>query len=402
MNRAYWLAPVLTLALLPSNVVSAAMPLLLKEWSAPNTEGGIVFAAYQLGYVLSVLVLLPLTDRVRAGVVIAGCALVTSLSFLLFPLFAVDVWSASALRFLAGLGLAGIYLPGVRIVAVAATPQRRGLAVGTYVAAFYLGTALSLWAAGVLLPALAWRGAATVLAVIGCLSIPLALFSTHGMPAPQGRGGRLDPGVLRDPPIARNVIAYTGHSWELYVSRAWLAAFIASVLVTQGFDANRASADGSQWSALMVGFGTPGVFLGGWLSDHLGRTRAALLITALSGLLSLVFGFLGNAPWLVLLSGGCLYGLLVSADSAIYSTAITELAEPARLGSAQAVQAFVGFSATIIAPVAAGKALDLGWSWGAVFGLAGVVGLAFGLPMLYEVITRKNPTAKTQRTPRNG
>ena len=78
MNRAYWLAPVLALALLPSNVVSAAMPLLLKEWSAPNTEGGIVFAAYQLGYVLSVLVLLPLTDRVRAGVVIAGCALVTS------------------------------------------------------------------------------------------------------------------------------------------------------------------------------------------------------------------------------------------------------------------------------------------------------------------------------------
>ena len=113
-----------------------------------------------------------------------------------------------------------------------------------------------------------------------------------------------------------------------------------------------------------------------------------------------MFGFLGNAPWLVLLSGGCLYGLLVSADSAIYSTAITELAEPARLGSAQAVQAFVGFSATIIAPVAAGKALDLGWSWGAVFGLAGVVGLAFGLPMLFEVVTQIKKIALRRREER--
>ncbi len=74
MKRAYWLAPVLTLALLPSNVVSAAMPLLLKEWQAPNAGGGIVFAAYQVGYVLSVLVLLPLTDRVHPGRVIVGCA----------------------------------------------------------------------------------------------------------------------------------------------------------------------------------------------------------------------------------------------------------------------------------------------------------------------------------------
>jgi len=57
---------------------------------------------------------------------------------------------------------------------------------------------------------------------------------------------------------------------------------------------------------------------------------------------------------------GCFYGVLVSGDSAIYSTAITELAEPDRLGSAQAFQAFLGFGATILAPVAASLLLDLG------------------------------------------
>lgn len=77
--------------MLPSNVVAAAMPLLLSEWNVQNTEGGIVFAAYQVGYVMSVLVLLPLTDRVRVGRVIAACALATALSGLLFPFFAFNV-----------------------------------------------------------------------------------------------------------------------------------------------------------------------------------------------------------------------------------------------------------------------------------------------------------------------
>lgn len=139
----------------------------------------------------------------------------------------------------------------------------------------------------------------------------------------------------------------------------------------------------------MAGFGTPGVFLGGWLSDHLGRARAALLSTLLSGIGSLIFGFLGAGPWPLLVIVGCLYGLVVSADSAIYSTTITEVAPPARLGSAQAMQAFFGFGATIVAPVAAGKALDLGWGWGFTFVLAGVVGLALALPLFLH--TLRNP-----------
>ncbi|MBI1801908.1 MAG: MFS transporter, partial [Chloroflexi bacterium] len=160
MNRAHLLGPVLALALLPSNVVAASVPLLREEWHINAAEAGWVFAAYQVGYVVSVLVLLPLTDRIRPGRVIAVCAAATAISFVLFPLLATNLWSAAAMRFLAGLGLAGIYMPGVRIVSAAAAARRRGLAVGAYVAAFYLGAAVSLWATGLLLPSLGWRGAA--------------------------------------------------------------------------------------------------------------------------------------------------------------------------------------------------------------------------------------------------
>lgn len=374
-QRAYLLGPVLALALLPSNLVAAAVPLLMAEWDAGAAAIGWVFSAYQVGYLVGVVFLLPLTDRVRTGLVITGCAAVTSAAFVAFPLLAHDVWSAVALRVLAGLGLAGIYMPGVRVVAGAVPAHRRGFAVGAYVSSFYLGTAVSLWLTGALLPHLGWRGAGLGMGVLGVLAVPIAWFATRSSGPPPGGRSRLDLSVVRVPGVLRVILGYTGHSWELYVSRGWLAAYMAAVMAAQGLDRTAATSAGSQWAALMSGLGTLGVWLGGWVSDRLGRARTALGIAVLSGVISLVFGFLETGPWPILVGVGLLYGLAVSADSAVYSTAVTELAPPHRLGSAQALQALCGFGATVIAPVAAGAALDLGLGWPGVFILAGVVGL---------------------------
>ncbi|HET8627662.1 MAG TPA: MFS transporter [Thermomicrobiales bacterium] len=379
--RALLLGPILALALLPSNVVATALPLLRDEWHAGATALGWVFAAYQAGYVAAVLLVLPLTDRFPAGRVIAACAAVNGVAFLGFPLLAHGVWSASALRALAGAGLAGIYLPGARVVAAAAPGARRGLAVSAYVSAFYFGSSLSLWATGALLPAFGWRGAAYLLGAASVVGAPLAALATRGAPAPEGGAARLSPGVLRHEPIARTIAAYTAHSWELYVSRAWLAGFLATVLAARGADTLEAASRGGQWAALMVGLGTAGVWVGGWLSDHVGRARAAVAIATVSGALSLAFGWLGGAAWALLVATGCAYGLLLAADSGIYSAAVIELAPPGRIGSAQAAQAFVGFLATILAPVAAGVVLDLGGGFGGAFTLAGAVGLLGALAL---------------------
>lgn len=381
MTRTYLLTIVLALVLLPSNVVAAVVPLLRTEWGVSAAEVGWVFAAYQAGYVAGVLFLLPMTDRVRTGTVLVWCTVIASASFVLFPLLADGVWSASALRFLAGLGLAGIYMPGVRLVSAFSTPERRGFAVGFYVSAFYMGSAASLSATGLLLSGFGWRGAALVLGIVSAAALPLALSGAAGSGTTSEGKARLDPAVLRDGAVVRNILAYTGHAWELYVVRGWLAAFLASVLTVQGLDETSASATGSQWAALMAGFGAVGVFLGGWLSDLLGRARTSLLAVFLSGGISLFFGFMGAGSWALLVLVGCLYGIFISADSAVYSTAITELAAPEKLGSAQAFQAFLGFGATVVAPVAAGVLLDLDLGWGAVFAMAGVVGIALALPL---------------------
>jgi MFS family permease len=375
-NRAAWfLGPVLALALLPSNVVATALPLLQTEWRASAAEMGVVFAAYQVGYVAAVLLVLPLTDRVPAGRVIAVCATATGLSFVAFPLMAFDVVSASLLRALSGIGLAGVYMPGARVVSAASSAERRGLAVSGYVSSFYLGAAISLWATGVLLPLGGWRHAALVLGVISVAALPLAVLGTRGVPSPQGNTSRLRLSPLKQGPVLRTILAYTGHSWELYVSRGWLAAYLATVLSARGIGPVESAAQGGQLSALMAGLGTVGVWLGGHFSDRWGRARAALAIALTSGLISLGFGWLGGVSWELLLIVGCLYGLLVAADSGIYTTSVTELAPEDQIGSAQAAQAFLGFTATALAPIAAGLVLDAGGGFGGAFFLAGVVGL---------------------------
>jgi MFS family permease len=76
---------------------------------------------------------------------------------------------------------------------------------------------------------------------------------------------------------------------------------------------------------------------------------------------------------------GFIYGLMTAADSAIYVTAAIELAPPERTGSAQAIQAFLGFLVGAVVPTLAGSILDANqndtaWVWAFSFnGLLAVI-----------------------------
>ncbi len=382
------LSTTLALVLVPSQLPAAALPLMREEWSASAAELGWVVSAYLLGYAIAVLVVLPLTDRVRLARVIAGGALATSIANLAFAFGASDVVSASALRVVSGFGLAGVYMPGVRLVAEISNPARRGSAVGLYVAAFYLGGSLSFFATGVLLQPFGWRGAALVLGLIALAAVPLAIASARGVVQATGERAHLDLGVLRNGALVRTIAAYTGHSWELFVVRTWLAAFLAAAFALRGLSPTDASALASEWAALMLALGVPGVFVGGWASDRIGRARSALLYALGSGAISLGFGTLLQAPWPALIVIGALYGAIVAADSAVYSTAVTELAPAGRVGSAQAIQSVAGFGIGSIGPVVAGATLDLGAGWIGPFAVAGALGIASALPLALSLRRR--------------
>ena len=66
---------------------------------------------------MSALVVVPLTDKLGSKAIFVFSTSVSVASHVLFPIVANDAITACALRALAGLGLVGVYNPGMRIVA---------------------------------------------------------------------------------------------------------------------------------------------------------------------------------------------------------------------------------------------------------------------------------------------
>ena len=380
-------------ALLPFSGYVAALPLIQAEWNAGGAAAGAAFSAYLAGYAVSALLILPATDRIPAGAVFFASAVVSALGNALFPILAFDVWSASLLRFIAGVGLVGLYMPGLRLIAAAFPASARGAAMGMYVTAFYAANSVSLLAAGFLLSDFEWRRALLILAALSALSVPMALALTRGRSAnssanagaasgtsssaPSGGGLRLS--VLADKRPRAFVIGYSLHAMELYAVRVWLPGLLAAAQAARGADVSEAAVSAAALGGIALAAGAAGPVMGGALSDRFGRAPSAMAIFALSGACCLAVGWAALAPWWLALALACALGWATAADSSIYSTAIAETADPDTLGSSMALQAFFGFMGGVVGPVYMGAILDFApesTRWGIGFGGASALSLA--------------------------
>ena len=90
-------------------------------------------------------------------------------------------------------------------------------------------------------------------------------------------------------------------------------------------------------------------------------------------------------------------------DARGYSTAITELADPDRLGSTMAVHAFLGFMGGVVGPILLGGVLDVSpdeaeWKIGFSFiGLIALVAIAGLLRVRSAPLTRGYPPKEGTR-----
>jgi MFS family permease len=160
--------------------------------------------------------------------------------------------------------------------------------------------------------------------------------------------------------------------FELYAFWAWIPSFIAA--------SSRAAAPRlvSLVAFATIAVGGAGCVWGGLFADKHGRERLVRLSLAASGsccaLSTAVFG----APLPVLTALTLLWGFFVIADSAQFSTLVTESVPPHAVGTALTLQTSLGFLLTMLPmqtlPVIA---RHLGWRWAFVILAAGpILGIA--------------------------
>jgi len=373
------------------------LPGFLAEWRLSNTEAGWINGVYFAAYMLGVPVLVALTDRVDPRRVYVASAILTAVSALGFGLAADGFWTATGFRALAGFGLAGTYMPGLKALTDHVAPAQRSRSIAFYTASFSIGSSLSFLLAGEIDAWFGWRWA-FVLSGLG----PLFAAGLMWFLVPASAPHHLAPasGFLLDfRPVLANrramayVLAYFAHNWELFALRSWLVAFLVFAQAQHS-----AGAVGALWSATVIAaavtlVGLPASVLANEMTRRFGRRGVVVAVMTSSALLAAALGFLTALPIPLLVAVCVLYGVTVTADSAsITAGAVAHAAEGAR-GATMAVHSFIGFSGAFLGPIVFGGVLDLAGggtsalSWGLAFVSNGLA-VALG-PLAILVIGRR-------------
>lgn len=381
------MAVMLFVLLLPISSYVAALSFIKDEWAMNNTQAGVVFSSSLVGYALSALFIIPLTDRFGPKPIMLVSIAVSITAHLLFPLVAENIVVGVALRAISGAGFVGAYMPGLRIIAERFSGGAKGTAVGLFVTAQYGAHAASLAITGTLMSSLEWRDAYLVVSLVSIASLPMAYLLVRLVRADrcwpaEPSSGRLDFAVLENPMVRYLILGYSLHAWQVHAVRTWLPGFFLAVLVAGGEEGTQAVSKAGTVAGLVLVIGAAGPLMGGVLSDRFGRSISASAIFALAGVCGWTIGWMDALPWALVVGVGSVYGWAVSADSAIYSAGITDVTRTEELGSAMALQAFVALMAGAAGPIAFGGVLDLSseaYKWGLAFssvGLFAIVAIA--------------------------
>jgi predicted MFS family arabinose efflux permease len=348
------------------------------------SEAGWVTSAFYAAYIVAVPVLVTLTDRVDAKRVYLGGVALTVAGHLLFALQADGFWSAVAARALTGVGWAGTYMTGLKLLADRVDGKLMSRATAGHAASVGISGSISFVTADLIAGFGGWPMAFLVGAAGAACAWLLVVVAVPASAAPVHAPGR-DATLFDFRPVFRNrsamayAIVYGIHTLEMNALRGWGVAYLAFVAALTGSSAGLLSP-----AAALTVLGVAGTLTsvaGNEAAILLGRRR--LIVMALAGSILLACLIAVAGPWSYALAVALLvlYGPVIWLDSSSLTAGAAGTAEPSKRGATLAVHSMLGYTGGFIGPLIIGWSLDLGGgmspgTWALSFGVIATLSAA--------------------------
>ncbi len=347
----------------------AVLPEVSAEWQLTASEAGWIGGIYFAGYAVAVLFLVSAADHVDGRWIVVGSSLLGSGASLAFAGLADGFWPALAARFLGGIALAGVHMPGLVLLTERSRGPQQARSVSIYTASYALGSAGSFFVAGLVDALFGWR-ATFIAAGIGPLLAIAAVAFLSDAPARQRPAGPILDfrSVLANRGFMAYVLGFAGNTWEVFGIRVWFVACLSWTLHLPGNELDLPN------PALISGLaslaGVPASIVVAELAIKWGRSRVITATCVVSVAVCLALAATTGSAIAIVLPLLILLQITSFADVSALGVGAVMLADPARRGAALAVYALAGFTTGFLGPAAVGLSLDwfggidssLGWT----------------------------------------
>ena len=359
-----------TCALLGFACYAVVLAPLQEEWHLSNLESGLIASAFFFGYMLAVPLATALTDRVDARKVYLVGGISATSGLLGMALLANNFWTALLFMSINGAGLAGTYMPGLKILSDRIQSGELTRHIAFYTAFFGIGTGFSYLCSGWILSALGWHYVFGIIALGPFTAFLIVLLCIPPLAHEKWKGPiriRLHDIfpvdkwklVLMDKKASGFIFGYTAHSLELFASRSWIVAFFAFCSAASG---ETFFLTATALAGVINFFGVPSSILGNEIALRVGRQKWVCIVMLTSAVMGIALAASTGYSWWLIVALAIGHAIFIMADSSTLTAGLVISAQENIKGAAMGLHSLMGFGGGLMGPAIFGFVLDVAGS----------------------------------------